>query len=184
MTHTQGVGPTGRALPCRPYRYDSVRCYRTHQANDPLLGKPIEAKAKRKGRAEKRYSAVPTAGPGTQDGCQHSPHAARCLGRLRGLGMGEAERCQGRASASRRPQGPQGLDSRSTSDLPAMRSVRPYLRALGTRSHVWDAALLAGGSPSRLARPGRSGLALTRRTRPRSSSSEEGSTTSRAPGYE
>jgi hypothetical protein len=63
MTHS-GVGPTGRALPCRPYRYDSVRWYRTHQANDPLLGKPIEAKAHRKGRAEKRYSAERHEWPG------------------------------------------------------------------------------------------------------------------------
>lgn len=78
MTHTQGVGPTGRALPCRPYRYDSVRCYRTHQANDPLLGKPIEAKAKRKVRAEKgtRQSLPPGLEPKTVVNTHRMPHVA------------------------------------------------------------------------------------------------------------
>jgi integrase len=45
--HARRIGPTGRVLACRPYPYDVVRCYRTHAENDPLLGKPIEAKAKR-----------------------------------------------------------------------------------------------------------------------------------------
>ncbi len=57
--HTRRVGPTGRALPCRPYRYDSARCYRTHEADDPLLGKPIDAKAKRNSGAPTIRQSLP-----------------------------------------------------------------------------------------------------------------------------
>jgi integrase len=42
--HVRRFSATGRDLPCRPYRYDEVRCYRVHTADDPLLGKPIAAK--------------------------------------------------------------------------------------------------------------------------------------------
>jgi integrase len=45
--HARRLSATGRVLPCRPYRYDEVRCYREHAADDPLLGQPIAAKAKR-----------------------------------------------------------------------------------------------------------------------------------------
>jgi len=36
------LAPDGRALPCRPYSYDIVRCYRTHAEDDPAIGRPIE----------------------------------------------------------------------------------------------------------------------------------------------
>jgi integrase len=39
--HAQRFGPTGQALPCRPYSYETVRCYRKHAADDPALGQPI-----------------------------------------------------------------------------------------------------------------------------------------------
>jgi integrase len=42
--HTRRLSATGRALPCRPYRYDIVRCYHVHTADDPLLGQPISAR--------------------------------------------------------------------------------------------------------------------------------------------
>jgi len=45
--HTRRLSATGRVLPCRPYRYDTVRCYRQHVADDPVLGRPIAAKPKR-----------------------------------------------------------------------------------------------------------------------------------------
>ncbi len=42
--HARRLAPDGRALPCRPYSYDTVRCYRTHAEDDPAIGRPIEAK--------------------------------------------------------------------------------------------------------------------------------------------
>jgi integrase len=46
--HVLRVTPDGRLLPCRPYRYDEVRCYRTHAEADPALGQPIETKKPRR----------------------------------------------------------------------------------------------------------------------------------------
>ncbi len=51
--HVRRIGPTGGVLPCRPYRYDGIRCYREHTVNDPLVGKPIEAKSNRPGKPER-----------------------------------------------------------------------------------------------------------------------------------
>ncbi len=42
--HARRLAPDGRALPCRPYSYDTVRCFRTHAEDDPAIGRPIEAK--------------------------------------------------------------------------------------------------------------------------------------------
>ena len=42
--HTRRLGASGRALPCRPYSYDTVRCFRTHAEDDPAIGQPIMAK--------------------------------------------------------------------------------------------------------------------------------------------
>jgi integrase len=39
--HSRRLSATGRVLPCRPYRWDTVRCYRTHPADDPVIGQPI-----------------------------------------------------------------------------------------------------------------------------------------------
>jgi integrase len=63
--HTRRVGPSGKVLPCRPYRYDSVRCYRTHAADDPLLGQPIEAKAKPQAKVNTPPSLPPGLEPKT-----------------------------------------------------------------------------------------------------------------------
>lgn len=41
--HVQRVSKNGKPQPCRPYRYDEHRCYRTHADDDPLLGKPVES---------------------------------------------------------------------------------------------------------------------------------------------
>jgi integrase len=46
--HARRVTPDGRSLPCRPYRYDAVRCYRQHAEDDPAIGQPIETKKPRK----------------------------------------------------------------------------------------------------------------------------------------
>ncbi len=40
--HARRLAADGRALPCRPYGYDMVRCYRTHAEDDPAIGRPIE----------------------------------------------------------------------------------------------------------------------------------------------
>jgi len=42
--HARRLSPDGRELPCRPYGYDTVRCYRKHTETDPLIGLPIEAR--------------------------------------------------------------------------------------------------------------------------------------------
>ena len=42
--HARRLAPDGRALPCRPYSYDTMRCFRTHAEGDPAIGRPIEAK--------------------------------------------------------------------------------------------------------------------------------------------
>jgi integrase len=50
--HVQRFSATGRALPCRPYRYDDVRCYRVHAADDPLLGQPIASRQRTPSQAD------------------------------------------------------------------------------------------------------------------------------------
>jgi integrase len=40
--HMRRLGEDGREMPCRPYGYDMVRCYRKHAANDPAIGQPIK----------------------------------------------------------------------------------------------------------------------------------------------
>jgi integrase len=42
--HARRLSPDGRELPCRPYGYDTVRCYRKHTETDTLIGRPIEAR--------------------------------------------------------------------------------------------------------------------------------------------
>ena len=42
--HARRLAPDGRELPCRPYSYDIVRCYRTHAEDDPAMGRPIESR--------------------------------------------------------------------------------------------------------------------------------------------
>ena len=42
--HTRRLGPGGQALPCRPYSYDTVRCFHTHAEDDPAVGQPIMPK--------------------------------------------------------------------------------------------------------------------------------------------
>ena len=40
--HVRRAKPDGKVQPCRPYPYDSIRCYRVHAEDDMLLGQPIE----------------------------------------------------------------------------------------------------------------------------------------------
>jgi hypothetical protein len=40
--HVRRVTPDGKVQTCRPYPYDSIRCYRVHAEDDPVLGLPIE----------------------------------------------------------------------------------------------------------------------------------------------
>jgi integrase len=61
--HSQRLSATGRALPCRPYRYDDVRCYRVHLADDPLLGQPIAARPR-------SAAAADNGGPRPQPGLE------------------------------------------------------------------------------------------------------------------
>jgi integrase len=54
--HVRRVGPGGRVLPCRPYGYDTARCYRAHAENDPLIGQPIKPKKLGRKAAEAKSS--------------------------------------------------------------------------------------------------------------------------------
>ena len=42
VVHTRRIAADGRGLPCRPYSYDTMRCFRTHAEDDPAIGRPIE----------------------------------------------------------------------------------------------------------------------------------------------
>jgi hypothetical protein len=42
--HARRLARDGREMPCRPYGYDMVRCYRKHAEHDPLIGQPIKPK--------------------------------------------------------------------------------------------------------------------------------------------
>jgi integrase len=42
--HRRRLAQDGREVPCRPYEYDTVRCYRKHTEHDPVIGKPIKPK--------------------------------------------------------------------------------------------------------------------------------------------
>jgi integrase len=57
--HVRRITSDGRTLPCRPYRYDAVRCYRQHADNDPVIGQPIEVKKPRRHAAEGAGKAEP-----------------------------------------------------------------------------------------------------------------------------
>jgi integrase len=56
--HARRLAPDGRALPCRPYSYDTVRCFRTHPEGDPMIGRPIEAKKLGRRAAESATEAA------------------------------------------------------------------------------------------------------------------------------
>jgi hypothetical protein len=45
--HVRRLTADGRMLPCRQYRYDSVRCCRQHATDDRDIGQPIQAERKR-----------------------------------------------------------------------------------------------------------------------------------------
>jgi integrase len=56
VVHIRRLAPNGKVLPCLPHRDDTVRCYRRHAENDPVLGQPIEARKPSRhatGKAEK-----------------------------------------------------------------------------------------------------------------------------------
>ena len=42
--HARRLAEDGREMPCRPYGYDTVRCYHKHSENDPVIGQPIKPK--------------------------------------------------------------------------------------------------------------------------------------------
>ncbi len=58
--HVRRLSATGRVLPCRPYRYDEVRCYRQHAEDDPLLGQPIIARPRRRSRTDADSRSLPS----------------------------------------------------------------------------------------------------------------------------
>jgi integrase len=55
--HRRRLSPNGDVLPCLPHRYDTIRCYRRHAEDDPLIGRPIETKRPSRRGAEKAREA-------------------------------------------------------------------------------------------------------------------------------
>jgi hypothetical protein len=55
--HVRRLTPDGRVLPCRPYRYDTVRCHRKHAEDDPTIGQPISARKPTRRTMEKADEA-------------------------------------------------------------------------------------------------------------------------------
>ena len=58
LVHARRLTHDGRALPCRPYRDDALRCHRNHAEGDPAIGQPIEAKKPSRRTAEKAAEAA------------------------------------------------------------------------------------------------------------------------------
>jgi len=56
--HTRRVTAGGKVLPCRPYRYDALRCYRVHAEDDPLVGQPIVASKRVRQNAKTAHRKV------------------------------------------------------------------------------------------------------------------------------
>jgi len=56
--HTRRLSATGHVLPCRPYRWDAVRCYRKHREDDPAIGQPIMPRTVGRRAAEKTGEAA------------------------------------------------------------------------------------------------------------------------------
>jgi integrase len=56
--HARRLTRDGREMPCRPYGYDTVRCYRKHAEHDPLIGQPIKPKKLARRAAEDAAEAA------------------------------------------------------------------------------------------------------------------------------
>ena len=56
--HRRRLGSSGQALPCRPYSYDTVRCFHTHDEDDPVIGQPIAPKQLGQRAAEEAAESV------------------------------------------------------------------------------------------------------------------------------
>ena len=56
--HARRLSATGRVLPCRPYRWDPVRCYRAHPADDTAIGQPIAPRKVGRRAAEEAQEAA------------------------------------------------------------------------------------------------------------------------------
>ncbi len=65
VVHVRRLGQDGRVMPCRPYRYDAVRCYREHEENDPLVGQPVKTKKLGRAAADAQASR-PAIAPGLE----------------------------------------------------------------------------------------------------------------------
>ena len=124
--HRRRLGPSGQALPCRPYSYDTVRCFHTHAEDDPAIGQPITPKKLGQRAAEEAAeSARRRLNPGLEPKTvgKHASRAPQGLGGLHDLGMGQAECRQRRAPSPGATQGPQGLERGAASDVPAARPI-------------------------------------------------------------
>ncbi len=123
--HVRRLAPDGKLLPCLPHRDGTVRCYRRHAENDPLIGQPIEARKPsrhRPGRPPKRHG---TSCPPAWNLRRLSTHTACCTGRGKTSRPGDGRNGTSSMtpSAPRPAHRPQGLDRRPTPDVPATRTL-------------------------------------------------------------
>jgi integrase len=68
--HRRRLAPDGKPLPCLPHRDDTMRCYRRHAEDDPVIGQPIEVRkptrhAARKAEQASRKKLAPGLDPKT-----------------------------------------------------------------------------------------------------------------------
>src|SRR5579875_263876 len=116
--HVRRVSADGKGMPCRPYGYDSARCYRKHARTT----RSSERRSRRRSSAGRRPGPkaparrfLPAWIPrqwSTRTGC----FIAR--GKISRPGAGPAQRRRRRAPAARPSQGPQGLDGQPAIDVP------------------------------------------------------------------
>jgi hypothetical protein len=113
-------------MPCRPYSYDTVRCYRKHAANDSLIGQPIKSKKLgRRAAQDATEAAQRKLSPGLEPKTVVNTHRMLHRSWEDFAVWGWAKRnVVADAHPPRVPRkGPEGLDSRPASDVLATRPV-------------------------------------------------------------
>ena len=155
--HRRRLGPSGQALPCRPYSYDTVRCFYTHNEDDPAIGQPIAPKQLGQRAAEEAAeSARRRLSPGLEPKTVVNRHRMLHRAWEDFTTWGWAKRNV--VSDAHPPRVPRkGRKVWTVTELQTFlqRPVRSVLRAVGTRSHLRYAPLRARRRPPGPARPGR-----------------------------
>jgi len=115
--HVRRVTAAGKVQPCRPYRYDALRCYSVHAGDDPLIGQPIEPsrRVRQKVKAADRKPLSPGLEPKTVVNTHRMLH--RAWEDFVAWGWAKQNVVADAHPPPRSGQGPQGLDGRSAPDV-------------------------------------------------------------------